>query len=300
MAVKRTGPASLTYPGTRQAAPAGVSMLPGGIMARNLAGEQRDAYMALSSLFNGYGLGSLAPKIYGYIKNGYSADTISILLQQTDEYKQRFAGNEARRKAGLPVLNPAEYLATEASYRQIMSSAGLPAGFYDKPSDFTVWIGKNVSPTEIQSRVDLATQATTLANPSYRKALNQMGIDDSQLTAYFLDPTKALPSLQKSAATATIGAEAIQQGLTFDKTYAEQLATSGISQSEARQGYSSIAQTLGQYQALAGIYGGEYTQRTAEQAAFLGESAAVRQQRKLVQSEVGAFSGSTGTGRYGV
>ncbi len=300
MAAKKTSPASVKFPGSQQGGPARVSVVPSGILGRNLAGEQRDAFTALSSLFNSYGLGSLAPKIYSYIKNGYSADTISILLQQTDEYKQRFAGNEARRKAGLPVLNPAEYLATETSYRQIMSSAGLPAGFYDKPSDFTVWIGKNVSPTEIQSRVDLATQATTLANPSYRKALNQMGINDSQLTAYFLDPAKALPSLQKSAATATIGAEAIQQGLTFDKKYAERLATSGISQSEARQGYSNIAQTLGQYQALADIYGGEYTQRTAEQAAFLGESAAVRQQRKLVQSEVGAFSGSAGTGKYGV
>lgn len=260
-----------------------------------LKGSDRDAFLAITNLFNGYGLGSLAPKIYDYIKNGYSGDTITILLQDTPEYKQRFAGNEARKKVGLPVLSPAEYLSTEASYRQIMQSAGLPSGFYDQPSDFTTWIGKNVSPTEIQSRVDLATQATILSNPTYRQALNQMGIGDSQLTAYFLDPTRALPNLQKSAATAAIGAEALNNGLAFDQGYSAQLATSGITQQAAQQGYSQIKQNLGQYQALAGIYGGDYTQRTSEEAAFQGNAEAIKRQKQLVGSEMGQFSGATGT-----
>ncbi|HEY6021767.1 MAG TPA: hypothetical protein VIY48_18415 [Candidatus Paceibacterota bacterium] len=266
----------------------------------SLTGADRDAYVALNNLFEGYGLGSLAPKIYDYIKNGYSADTISILLQQTSEYKQRFAGNEARKAVGLPVLTPSEYLATEASYRQIMQSAGLPSGFYDQPSDFTTWIGKNVSPTEIQSRVDLATQATTLSNPSYRQALNQMGISNSQLTAYFLDPTRALPSLQKSAATAAIGAEALTQGLTFDTGYAQLLATSGVTQQQAQQGYSTIADTIKKYQSLAQVYGGDYTQRTGEQATFEGNAAAIQQQRSLVGREVANFGGATGTAAGGL
>lgn len=265
-----------------------------------LTGADRDAYVALSNLFASYGLNTLAPKIFDYIKNGYSADTISILLQNTDEYKQRFAGNESRKAAGLPVLSPQEYLATEASYRQIMQSAGLPSGFYDQPTDFTTWIGKNVSPTEIQSRVDLATQATTLSNPSYRQALNQMGIDDSQLTAYFLDPSRALPTLQKSAAAASIGAEALQQGLTFDTLYAQQLATSGVTSDQAKQGYSTIGQTLNQYQTLASIYGGTYDQRTAEQATFLGDAQAVNQQKRLANSEAASFSGSTGGAANGL
>ena len=262
-----------------------------------LQGADRDAYLAITNLFKGYGLESLAPKIYDYIKNGYSGDTITILLQDTPEYKARFAGNEARKKAGLPVLSPGEYLATEASYRQIMQSAGLPVGFYDQPSDFTTWIGKNVSPTEIQSRVDLATQATILSNPSYRQALNQMGIGDSELTAYFLDPNKALPHLQKAAATAAIGAEALNQGLTFDQSYAEKLATSGISAAEAHQGYGQIAQNMNAYQQLGSIYGEQYSQRTAEQATFEGNANALAQQRGLVNKERGQFGGAAGSAR---
>src|SRR5690349_18371644 len=118
-----------------------------------LSGTERDAFAAVNALFKNYGLESLASKIYDFVKNGYSADTISILLQDTKEYKERFAGNELRIKQGLPVLSAGEYLATEASYRQIMSQAGLPSGFYDSPSDFTGWIAGNVSPSEIQQRV---------------------------------------------------------------------------------------------------------------------------------------------------
>lgn len=265
-----------------------------------LKGSDRDAYMAVQALFKSYDLGSLAGKIYDYVKNGYSGDTISILLQDTKEYKERFAGNEARKKAGLPVLNPGEYIATEASYKQIMQSAGLPSGFYDQNSDFNDWIGKNVSPSEVQTRVDLASQATTLANPNYRKALNMMGISDSQMTAYFLDSKRALPILQKSAATAAIGGQALSQGLTFDKAYAEQLALKGIGQEEAQQGYSAIATELETMHMLGQIYGEEWNQRSSEKAIFEGEGEALKQKGRLLSQERGQFSAGAGTARAGL
>lgn len=265
-----------------------------------LSGTDRDAYAAITALFSSYGLESLAGKVYDYVKNGYSSDTVSILLQDTKEYKERFSGNEARKKAGLPVLSAGEYLATEASYRQIMQSAGLPAGFYDTPADFTNWIGQNVSPTEIQSRVDLATQATILANPNYKKALNQMGIADSDLTAYFLDQKKSLPYIQKAAATAQIGAAALGQDLTFDETYAESLATKGITADQANQGYANIAGEAGTMQNLASIYGTTYTQREAEQAAFEGNAGAANKRKRLASQERGNFSGAAGTASGGL
>jgi hypothetical protein len=265
-----------------------------------LSGTNRDAYAAISALFSSYGLTSLAGKVYDYVKNGYSSDTVSILLQDTKEYKERFAGNEARKKAGLPVLSAGEYLATEASYRQIMESAGLPSGFYDTPSDFTSWIGKNVSPSEIQSRVDLATQATVLANPNYKKALNAMGIQDGELTAYFLDQKKALPYIQKAAATAQIGAQALAQGMTFDQAYAGELATQGITADQAAQGYAQIAGEAEALGDLASIYGTSYTQREAEKATFEGNAAATKKRAGLASRERANFAGSAGTGAQGL
>lgn len=265
-----------------------------------LKGDNRDAFLAIKTLFKSYGLETLASKIYDYVKNGYSGDTISILLQDTPEYKARFAGNDARLKAGLPVLSAGEYLATEASYRQIMESAGLPIGFYDQTSDFVGWIGKNVSPSEIQSRVDLATQATVLAPATYRQALEQMGISSTELTAYFLNPTKALPFLQKSAATAAIGAEALSQGLTFNQSYAEQLAGSGVSAGQAREGYSQIAQEMGTMQSLGTIYGDQWSQTEAEESTFGTSAAAASKKSNLIAKERGAFSGSAGGARSGL
>lgn len=265
-----------------------------------LNGENRDAFMALNSLFKQYGLGSLAGKIYEYVKNGYGADTISILLQDTPEYKKRFAANEARIKAGMSVLSPAEYIAVENSYRQIMRQSGLPEGFYDTSDDFTSWISGDMSPTELQNRVDLATQATALANPAYKSALKQMGLSDGELAAYFLDPDRAIPFLQKTAATAAVGAEALQRGLQFDQAYSEQLATMGISREQAAQGYAKIADEFSDLGTLAQVYGGQWTQRMAEEDVFVGGTAASQERERLVGREKGSFSGAAGSARAGL
>lgn len=265
-----------------------------------LSGENRDAFMALNSLFKQYGLGSLAGKIYEYVKNGYGADTISILLQDTPEYKRRFAANEARIKAGMSVLSPAEYIAVENSYRQIMRQSGLPEGFYDTNDDFTTFISGDMSPTELQNRVDLATQATALANPAYKAALKQMGLSDGELAAYFLDPDRAIPFLQKTAATAAVGAEALQRGLQFDESYAEQLATMGISREQAAQGYAKIADEFSDLGTLAQVYGGQWTQRMAEEDTFVGGTGASQQREKLIGREKGTFSGAAGSARSGL
>lgn len=265
-----------------------------------LTGTNRDAFMALETVFKNYGLESLAGQIYNFVKNGYSSDTISILLQDTPEYKQRFAANAARVKAGLPVLSPADYINTENAYRQTLRASGLPEGFYDSNDDFTEWIGKDVSPTEIQSRADLATQATALANPYLKQALNQIGIDDGHMAAYFLDADRSLPLLQKAAATAQIGAAALQQGLTFDKTYAEQLATSGVTAAQAQQGYSQVAQELGTMQNLGQMYGQTWTQAQSAGAAFGTDAGATAQKASLIGQERGAFSGSSGNARAGL
>jgi hypothetical protein len=253
-----------TTAGSTPAKPAPKSTDP----ATALTGANRDAYQSILDLFTNYGLGTLAPKILQYVQQGYAADTISVLLQQTPEYKQRFAGNAGRVKAGLPPLSPADYLATEQAYSQSMRAAGLPSGFYDSPQDFTDFISKDVSPTEMNSRIQLASQATVTASASYTAALKQMGLSNGDLTAYFLDPTKALPILQQQSTTAAIGSEALARGLTFDQGYAQKLAQAGFTQSQAATGYSQISQEFHQFQQAATQFGQNYSYGQEEQAVF--------------------------------
>lgn len=272
-----------------------------GDFAASLTGANRDAYIALTNLFDGYGLSSLAPKIYSYIQNGYSADTISLLLQDTPEYQQRFAGNAIRQKAGLPVLSPADYLSTEASYRQVMASAGLPQSFYDQPSDFASWIGSDVSPTEIQSRVQLASTAVNTTDPYLKQQLAAFyGVDDSQLTAYFLDQTKALPILQKQEQAATLGAEAARRGLLSDQSTMESYVDQGLTQSQASQGFQQIAVELPNLEAMAQRFGVTFGQSDEEQAIFGTNQAGANKRTALAQQESSLFRGNAGTAAGGL
>lgn len=280
------GPTPVTAP------PAGIW---GQRFASELHGPQRDAFLALNNLFSGYGLQSLAPKIFSYIQNGYSADTIALLLQDTTEYRTRFSGNELRKKQGLAVLSPADYLATEASYRQIMASAGLPKSFYDSPSDYASWIGGDVSPTEVKSRVDLVTAATTQADPAVKAQLAAFyGVDDSQIAAYFLDQTRALPLLQKQEAAAAFGAEAARRGLLSDRQRMEDYVTQGFSQSQASQGFQQIAEELPNLTALAARFGTTFGQVEEEQSVFGTTADAVRKKQGLASQERALFSGASG------
>ncbi|MBA2951434.1 hypothetical protein [Streptomyces himalayensis] len=279
----------------------------GGEYDKLLSGENRDAFLALKSLFGQYGLGSLAGKIYDYVKQGYGADTIGLLLQDTKEYKTRFAGNEARAKAGLAVLNPADYLATEAAYRQVLSSAGLPKGFYDNPADFTRWIADDVSPTEIKGRVDMAVAATGQANPQYKQALWQMyGINESDLTAYFLDRKRAEPILKKQAAAGAIGAAAIRRGFGANVLDLESYATLGITADQAEQAYAQISEGFESMLGIAGRYGTTWTQREAEQELFTpgattgGKESASEKGKRLKSQERAQFAGSRGSSIQGL
>jgi hypothetical protein len=254
------------------------------------------------------GLGTLAGKIYDYVKQGYGADTISVLLQDTPEYKKRFAANDARVKAGLAVLSPADYLATEASYRQILSTAGMPKGFYDNPADFQNWIAGDVSPTEIKDRVDLATAATGQANPEYKNALYQMyGINEADLTAYFLDRKVAEPILKKQAAAGAIGAAALRRGFGANSLDLEGYATIGITADQAEQAYSQIADGFESMLGIAGRYGTSWDQRQAEQevftpgaAASVGAESASEKGKRLKSQERALFAGSQGSSTTGL
>jgi len=253
-----------------------------------------------TQLFNNYGLGTLAPKITEYVQQGFSPDTVTLKLQETPEYKQRFAGNESRRKSGLSVLSPKEYLATEDAYRQIMRSTGLPKGFYDSPDDFSKFIESDVSPTELKQRVDLAQTAIDNADPYYTRTLQEMyGLSNGDMIAQVLDPQRALPFITKQAQAVQFGAAAVRQGLQVAKPVAEQYAGMGVTEQQAEQGFQAVAQILPTAERLGQIYGQNYNQEQALSEVFGGPMSAdaIQRRRRLVEMEQSSFAGRAGVGR---
>jgi hypothetical protein len=256
----------------------------------------------LTQIFNSYGLGTLAPKIKEYIQQGFTPDTVTLKLQDTSEYQQRFAGNTARKKAGLPVLSPAEYLATETAYKQAMRTAGLPAGFYDNPDDFSNFIGVDVSPAELKERVDIAAQTIEGADPFFKQQLKQYyNVNDGDMVAYALDPSRALSLIQRQSQAVQFGAEAARQGITTSRSMAEQYAGLGVSQQQARQGFEQVAQILPEATKLSQITAGAqpFGTEQATTAVFGGEGSAEQKRRlqQLSQTEQSRFAGQAGVGR---
>lgn len=260
-----------------------------------LEGSDRDVYAAVTNMLREYGLESLAPTVLAYIEQGYSSDTINALLPTTDTYKQRFAGNEARRQKGLPVLSPAEYLATERAYRQVMSAAGLPVGFYDSPQDFEKFIANDTSPVEVQERVRVAEEMVNSIDPASRSAFEQF-YTTGDMIAYALDQERATTVLDRQWRAAQAAGAARDQGVDVSRDAAERIAAVGTTADQARQGFGAVAAVARETRRLSQIYGGDYTEGDAIDEVFFQSAAATRKRGKLASQERAQFSGSGGVG----
>jgi hypothetical protein len=228
--------------------------------------------------------------VLGFLQQGFSEDQVSFMLQDTTAYKQRFSGNEIRRKQGLPVLSPADYLNTEASYRQIMQTAGLPKNFYDAPDDFANWIGNDVAPTEINDRVNAAVDATNKLSPETQDVFRQWyGVQPTDLAAYFLDQSRAMPALQNIARAVKIGGA----GGDITQQRAEQLAGQSTLTNDQLAGNESNAVQMGKEGGLLGAINGiQYDQSTAENELFLNDAAAAQKRKQLTNAEQANFQGA--------
>jgi hypothetical protein len=269
--------------------------------AQTIFNRQNWKELLKTTLIN-WGLPTLVPVVQGYIDQGYSGETASLMIQSEPVYQQRFAGNVTRQKAGLPVLSPDEYLSTESAYRQSMRAANLPSGFYDDPSDFSKFIANDVSPSELKSRVDAAALSITNADPYYTSSLARMyGIGTGDMVAYALDPERALPLINKQVQAAQFGAEAARQGLQATTPMAETYAGLGVTQQQARQGFEQVAQILPEAQRLSQITAGAqpFGVEQATSAVFGGEQSAAYKKslQDLSEQEQSRFAGQAGVTR---
>lgn len=266
--------------------------------------ERKSAYDLLYQQFANYGLQSLVTPLEGLIKEGIPASEFAIRLRETDGYKQRFAANQARIKKGLAVLSEAEYVGLEDAYQGIMRQYGMPESYYTRgelgrQEGFEKFIGGDVSPAELETRISTAYNRVINTNPEVVQALKQYypNITNGDILSYALDPDKALTDINKKITAAEIGAGAMQAGLTTGLARAEELQRYGVTKETAQQGFGTIASGLERGRQLSNIYQQpEYTQQVAETEVFALPDAekARRQRRKLGQLETATFSGSTG------
>ena len=122
--------------------------------------------------------------------DGVSDIGIGQLIRETEAYKARFPGMDARFKAGLPAISEQDYLDLERDYTALSRQAGF-AGILDR-QEMADLIGGDVSAQEFQTRITLAEAAVTDADPETKRLLREFyNITDEDLVGYYLDPIKA-------------------------------------------------------------------------------------------------------------
>lgn len=258
--------------------------------------RRQNARSTMTSVLATYGLGDLSDYVYNEIiaketVNINNPDAIIFAIREQPAYQKRFAGNAARLKKGLSELDPASYIGLENQFRQTLQSNGLPANFYDQSDDFQALIEGDVSPSELNERVQQGYRAVADADPAVKEQMkNLYGIGESELAAYFLDPQRTAPLLTRQAQAASIAARGLEQGgIQLSGAYAEDLARRGITEQQARAGFAEVG-GLGE---LKQTFAGE-TALSGEQlagAAFGIDVAAQQELERKRRLRTGEFAG---------
>ena len=268
--------------------------------------EFKDAYALLNQTFRDYGLESLVPAIEGFMKRNLGPNQAAIELRTMPEYIKRFKGNDLRRAAGKNALTEAEYLAVEDAYDQTLRAYGQQNYFgidrKTKQEKAAELIGNDISAVEFKDRIQLAVDRVQNADPMTKDVLKQFypTLNENDLIGYFLNPKDNLPKLQEKVTASEIGAAAKGLNLATDVATATDLAKYGVTQAQAREGYSGISAVLPTATKLGDIYnesGIKYAQKEAEAEVFKGSQDAATKRKRLASMERAAFGGSSGTGQ---
>lgn len=267
--------------------------------------QRTSARATMAKILATYGLDSLTDYTFNEVIANPTVDisnpdAILFKLREQPKYQERFAANQRRLTAGLPELDPASYIALEDQFRTVMRSNGLPAGFYDQTGDFTELIAGDVSPLELQTRVEQGFRAVDNADPEVLRQLREfypeVGQSREQLAAYFLDPQKAEPIITRQVRAAQIAARGRETGgIQITGALAEDLARRGVTVAEAERGFTEIG-ALGE---LTQAFAGEeaLTQEQIVRAKLAGDVTSQQELERRARRRVAEFQGGGGFAR---
>jgi hypothetical protein len=258
------------------------------LLAQGTAQEdqrRQNATQVMKSLLEQYNMNSLYSTVVQFIKDGYDPEAIMVLIRTTPEYKQRFPAMEALAAKGR-AISESEYVSYEQTAAGLERRYGMPEGML--MSNITKLLTNEVSASELNDRVMLASAASIQAPQEIKDQFQQYyGIDAGGMTAYFLDPEKATPLLEKQYAASLIGAEATRQGIGLDVFGAENLEGLGITQERAREGFGTVAGAM----SLTSGRGDVVTQQDLIKGTLAGDQKAQQDIERAALGRLGQFQG---------
>ena len=221
------------------------------------------------------GMGPLTAQVWAQWGAGTSAPQILDYIRSTPEYSTRYPGMKALNSRGMNI-SEGQYSNIEQSYTNQLKSYGIPSGIFDTHAYMGSLIDANVTPADFQTRLT-AAQDTILGHDAntIKFAQDTFGLSTGDLMAGYLDPKLALPTVEQNSKAMQIGGAALGSGFQgqgingeITKAQADTLATQGISQAQALQGFGNLGQQTQFGQNLPGDISGSLTQQQLINAQF--------------------------------
>lgn len=274
-----------------------------------------NAFTILQRVLQDWGLESLSGVVRDMLTAGDSQDVIPLKLRETEQYKKRFAGNEARRKAGLPALSEAEYLATETQLKSVVRRY-VGSGTYDTMDNLTKWLGADVSPQEMNDRFQRWQQdyASKKNMPFQRpdgswttvgEAWAEAGLTPVDALKTLMDPSVTEGSLKRAGTVYALGAEAAKAYRDTSALNVQrlgQLADAGVTDTDdTRRAFQDIGSRAQYEDFLARSQGEQFDREDQEDAELLGDQNKAQQRRKILGRAQGEFGDNYlgGVGTFG-
>lgn len=251
----------------------------------------------LTAMLAAWKLEGLASWIDSQVMADVSEEMILIGLYDRPEYQKRFPGMETLRKGGR-VISEDEYIRIENAMIQTARFFDLPKGFYDGPEDFGALIGKNVSAKEYQDRLQIGQDLARTLNPEVKQQLIDFyGVGEGDLTAYVLDPERALTLIQKQAKAAMFVGFGRGAGFALRDIKAQQAEAIVGTEPYAKLTEAQLKQAVNQagilrtnQQRLSQIEGMQYNEQEALSAVIEASPEALLASQQRALREISRFS----------
>lgn len=267
----------------------------------------------LENTLKQHGLGDLVNIAWDYYKDPTkgAGDATKVLdwLPTTTQYRDHFPGLVELGEKGR-AWTPAQWNTYYNTLQDEAVSAGLPPGMVDRADVGKMLIG-GVSIGEATGRIQAAGQSVHNADPTVIGQMRRLGFTDGDLTAFYLDPDKAAPLLERKAQEEQGRIAAAAQRTGFDPALslgtAQRLQSFGVNEAEAEKGFSTLSDlhplfsnTVGETAAGEQITTEEQLGATFEQNTAAAQEIATRRARRQANFQGGGGASTGGSGRTGL
>ena len=263
------------------------------------------AKAAITAALDQFGLGSLAAFAWGEWQKGIPVEQIMLDIRATPDHHARFPAMAILAKQGRAITE-SQYISYEQSAYALAQSVGLDTAHFNA-TDITNLLTNNVALPELKSRLDTYQAAAYSTPPEFRAALQQLyGVTPGQLTAYFIDPDRALPIIQQQWAAAQAAGEANLTGYgALNKSQAETLAAQGLTAGQLGAGFAKLGTEAQVFAPLPGNRGEQTITVDQQLAAQFENNVAAQQtitqqeQSRLAEFKAGGTVARANTGAFG-